>query len=323
MRAQSFFSSSIIFILTFWTIIGCQNASNKELVSHKDNIFPTNENAQDITKDFPCIAESWQIIGDNIITTNATPDSVFSILSCEDLTVKEVFGKKGHSGNEFIAPLVFCGKEKEILIIDNIDKKIYNYSNGVTSQIGTSTIKDALNELRSISYPIVAYSVITPQKQNLKIVNIATGKDVDSVVFKDKEQKEKASLFDFAWNYNNGKIVIALMHSDLFMVCDINHSGELTQIHKYQTDGVFSDNKIYYSDVACGKEIYLLSQKNVDLTNLSGHSSVEIYDYSGKAIKNIDLDFIADKMLLDCSGKKLLFTSTNDEYLHLITIHHS
>lgn len=309
-----------ISLLLMVGVLSCNQAPIHEEINHKDNAFAVSEQGKDSHIEFPYQTESWQIIGDDIVAKSSDSDSLYIMISCSELRSKGVFGKLGHGPNEFISPQLFSGKDNEPMIIDNGNKKIYNYANSEISQIGTLQSKDAVNDIKTLSYPIVAYSTITPNEQCFKIIDITTGKQADSIAFVDNSNKGKSSLYEFAWNRHENKIVIAHMYSDKFIVCETDDRGKLIKKKSFQTDGKFSNEKMYFSDVACGDYIYLLSQKEVDLNNFTGHSDIEIYDYDGKPIKKISLNYISDKMLLDNSNHRLLLTSVSDEYLHSISL---
>ena len=78
------------------------------------------------------------------------------------------------------------------------------------------------------------------------------------------------------------------------------------------------EREAYYSDVVCGDFIYLLSQREIDLSGMSGTSQIEVYDYSGKPVKLIKLDIMAVRMLYDKHNGRFVFLSPSDNDLHVL-----
>ena len=67
-------------------------------------------------------------------------------------------------------------------------------------------------------------------------------------------------------------------------------------------------------------QIYLLSQRHVDLAKEKGYSSVEVYDLAGKALKNYKLNFIASQMRIDKSNETIYLLSATDGMLEKIRV---
>ena len=65
---------------------------------------------------------------------------------------------------------------------------------------------------------------------------------------------------------------------------------------------------------------YLLSQRHVDLAKEKGYSSVEVYDLTGKALKNYKLNFIASQMRIDKSNETIYLLSATDGMLEKIRV---
>ena len=75
---------------------------------------------------------------------------------------------------------------------------------------------------------------------------------------------------------------------------------------------------MYYTDVLCKKNVYLLSQRDVKISDMSGTSSIEVYDYDGNPIKKIVLDIIASNMLYDEVQRKVILRTPMDNDLHVL-----
>lgn len=318
MKAKNF--AFVVGLFMLFIMSAFQRAEVKERICSKDNAFAVTDKALYRSIGVTCQIESWLIAGDEIVITSTNPDSLFYSYSCKDFRRLAVYGRKGHGHNEFVSPLMFTGKSGSLLAIDNANMKVYKSDKGRFEQTETSRLHDALNDLKTISYPLVAYNSMAPLEVCLKIVNIESGQLVDSIAFKDNTGRGNAAVYDYAWDYNNGKIVIAHIHSEKFVVCNVNENGKILDITSFDSSEIFSKDKTFYTDVVCGEYIYLLSQKKVNVNDFSGYSEIEVYDYNGQPVKRIELDFISPKMLLDRTNNKLIFASAIDENIHIIDL---
>ena len=51
---------------------------------------------------------------------------------------------------------------------------------------------------------------------------------------------------------------------------------------------------------------------------MSGTSSIEVYDYEGNPMKKINLDIIASHMVYDEINKRVIFSPSMDNDLHVL-----
>lgn len=145
---------------------------------------------------------------------------------------------------------------------------------------------------------------------------------IDSVVIEDPQKEGKAFLNNFAYDLNNDNAVLAYQYKDKFEVYKILSNNNLDLICSVQGNELVNENEImYFSDATIvGNKIYLLSQRHVDLAKEKGYSSVEVYDLTGKALKNYKLNFIASQMRIDKSNETIYLLSATDGMLEKIRV---
>ena len=308
------------FLLLTMLLASCNNSS-KPSVSYNSK-SETLETRDVVVDSLPWdeVVEGWVLMGNKIICKTPNRDNIYSVYDADSISKLYSFGKEGHGSLEWVAPHLFVQNDSVALVFDNGTKSISIVKNDVISVNNRTPIKDAVNDLKTVNYPIVGYVSLTPDRQELKIVNIENDSIVDRVAFEDKEGKGNSSLFDFAWNVHSNKIVLAHLHSNTFVIYTVDENGRIAQTDYFGEKEKFSEESFYYTDVQCGDDIYLLSQKNIDVENMSGNSEIEVYDYEGKGKYKIVLNFIADKMLLNANNKRLLLTSASDEQLHFVNL---
>lgn len=270
--------------------------------------------------DYTLNADSWFLMGDNIICHTDSPDSIYLVIDKDTFQKKYFFGHRGHGKNEWVSPHSLAKDSYELFVFDNGDKKMYSVMDGRIEYLRGTNINDAINDARTINYPIVGYVSATPNVQYLKLVNFENGVLVDSISFVDTSNKGNSSLYDFVWNSYRDKIVIAHQHSDRFIVNTIDNKCNIIETTIHKTNDDFSMDRITYSDISCGKYIYLLSQKKVNVNDVTGFSEIEIYDYDGTCVKKIVTDIIADKLLLDEQNNRLLLTSVEDNSINIVKL---
>lgn len=307
------FHITTVALLTLF--VACNSTSTSNSNKQKNNDFSSLQSVACEDVDNDITIESWLISNDMIVCKTAFTDSVYHTLDLSTMKHLASFGKIGHGHNEWIAPNIFAKTGNKLAVFDNANRTIYDITNYAISVDRKTSIKDAMNDIKTIMYPYVGYTTVTPNEICLKIVNIEKDILTDSISFKDTEGEGKASQYEFAWGYDNGRIVIAHLYKDAYMTCKVNDEGKITEKDYYLSNGKNEKQDMYYSDATCGDDIYLLSQKQVDTETLKGKSEIEVYDYNGKPIKKFLLDFIAEKILLDKKGRRLLLVSAENGHI--------
>lgn len=205
-----------------------------------------------------------------------------------------------------------------LMVIDNANRKLYAVKNNALSEAGSSKIQDVVNDAKTIAYPMVGYVVSSPKGQKLIVANLLEGTHTDSVYVEAKA--DKSSMLDFSWTYTNPYLAMAFQYANRLILCKTDTDGHIVAKDVYDGGGKSQQDKIYFTDVACGDYIYLLSQKQVNVNTGEGHSEIEVYTFEGKPVKKMVLDFIAFKMLLDKDGQRLLMSSPADEDIHIVKL---
>ncbi len=129
-----------------------------------------------------------------------------------------------------------------------------------------------------------------------------------------------STLYNFSYDVAFGHAVFAYLYQDGFMIASLSDGRHVLPELAVKGDGKerMKDGG-YYTDVVCGKKyFYLLSQGDVETSGLSGTSSIEVYDYEGNPMKKINLDIIASHMVYDKINKRVIFSPSMDNDLHVL-----
>lgn len=257
-----------------------------------------------------------------LILYNMTASPFFKVVDTKTMKHLYSFGEKGNSGNEFISPHLIANGEGFFHILDNSKKMYYKMSGDQIAEKRKMSNFDLVNDSKFIRYPYIGYVVLEKDSVVWKIQNIDNGEITCRKSFHDERSKEKVYLNDICWDTYKGKAVIAGMHKEQLIICELNEKSGTITTEKIFTneDAAFDGDATYYSDVVCDDFIYLLSMRNIDV-NGEGESEIEVYDYNCNPVKKIKLGISARNMALDkANGQLILFSPDDDESLYLIKI---
>lgn len=164
---------------------------------------------------------------------------------------------------------------------------------------------------------ILGYS---PREVVWEITDIENLSCSDSIVFFDESKGGNSTLYNFSYDVAFGHAVFAYLYQDGFMIASLSDGRHVIPKLAVKGDGEerMKDGG-YYTDVVCGKKcFYILSQGDVETSGLSGTSSIEVYDYEGNPMKKINLDIIASHMVYDEINKRVIFSPSMDNDLHVL-----
>ena len=167
--------------------------------------------------------------------------------------------------------------------------------------------------MQTYDYPICSYLTYSPKETLIKLYNIEKDSIMNEITLVNNNYKER-----FAYNFKNKYLVTAYNRVERIVIYSIENNYKLSPTIILNGFLNESPEKYYYSDVVCDKNFfYLLSQKNVDFTNIDGYSHIEVYDYSGNNIALLKLDILAKRMLIDKINNRFLFLSQLDDKIHI------
>lgn len=267
--------------------------------------------------------KEWNIIDTILICKNRGDYPSYYVFNTTNFDVIGEFGCKGKGENEWISPHLIPKSDSVYIVIDNVRLGVYNVVRR-DSMYSIQKKKDMvaqipLNSVRSVSSSAFAYVTHSPKEVSWKIADIETLACMDSIVFSDGNINKNSVFGDFSYNVTDDYAVFAFQHLDRFMIASLSNSHHVLPGLIMQGDGkerVRDD--VYYTDVICREYIYLLSQKDVRTSELSGTSAIEVYDYSGNPIKKINLDTIVSDMVYDSINKRVIFRTPMDNDLHVL-----
>ena len=294
----------------------CTENKNKDI---KNNIQEIKE--ENITASSHALAPEWgisDIVGikdGNLICKARNAENFFYILDPTSFILKGSFGVKGNAANEWIMPHLLLPEEKgECYVIDNGTRKMHILKDYKITSKKDAPVNGLVNDAKMFA-GFVCYQDISPDRIILRINDISKGVTNDSIVFEDPTHQGMSDKDDFAYDVRNGHLVLGKRKKDDIQIFNISDNGKLDLQH--EISGNTKDEKNYYTAVAIGNDIvYLLSQRNRD----KKYSNIEVYNFDGKAIKNIKLGFEASKMAYNPDGNTLILLDRNGGTLKTIKL---
>lgn len=267
--------------------------------------------------------EEWLLSDTLLFCKNSSGNPYYYVINVNDFSVTGAFGHRGHGQNEWIGPRLLRKDDGGFCVLDNGRRAVYEVEKSDTvysiHKLRDLSLQLPLNNVKSIAYPICAYCTNTPNALVWNVGNIETLSVLDSISFVDQNNEGKAIRYEFSYDVNQGNAVLAGLYIDRFMVARLDESNRLSHKLMFVGNGEEDmEHKAYYTDVVCGDFIYLLSQREIDLSGMSGTSQIEVYDYSGKPVKLIKLDIMAVRMLYDKHNGRFVFLSPSDNDLHVL-----
>lgn len=308
---------NLILAISFGMLLfSCTESPKADVHNPINDKFATETKANTKSVEFGEQTSQWLNSGSSIICKTENENAVYVCLDSKTLRKTSEFGKIGHGNKEWVAPSLISAENGSVTIADNGTRKIYDVKGGTIEEKQKLAGKELLNDAKAIVYPTIGYMSMSPKELCFKIADINNMQTLDSIKFESKDGN--SSLYEFTWAYGNNKLVLASQHANQFVVCTLDEEHHIAGKAYFESNEGFDENKAYYTDVACGNSIYLLSQKKVNVEDGSGVSEIEVYDFEGKPQKKYVLDFIAFKMLIN--GNKLLLTSIADDNIHVLDL---
>lgn len=307
-----------LLILSILIAAGCSKNRQNIVITNNEHIFQHSDKIQDIQVAMPDSIQigEWATDGEQILISTDNADCMFAILSLDSVEVSNTFGKKGKGAGEFLMPHVIGSRENGFMIVDNGNNKIMKVDGTSVSEVNVTGKTDMFNQPHFIGTGFIGFEELSPTRLTLNKYGIAGGETATILTFPEEGVTDNSDLFDFVWDYYDGKLVTAHLYTDKFSIRNYDADGNISSINHVGGNDNYSQDHITYSDIACGDYIYLLYQANVDIENFSGYSVIEKYDYDGTSVSKYEYDGIIDKIILDQEHNRMFFTSTSDEDIH-------
>ncbi|MGM9690734.1 MAG: hypothetical protein ACI3ZJ_07925 [Bacteroidaceae bacterium] len=151
---------NILLIICLIQILSSCYKNSRDINSYKKgSTFISYESDSSQTKPFPIVSECWNLIEEHLVCKTNNPDSVFVCVNLSTFQEENTFGKKGHGSMEWMSPHVMAKGTNNFIVLDNGNKKIYSIENNFISFEKTSKISDAVNDVKTIKYPIINSSL--------------------------------------------------------------------------------------------------------------------------------------------------------------------
>lgn len=255
--------------------------------------------------------QDWYIRDSLLICKNSLGSPFYYSFNLSNFQFNSSFGQKGNGPTEWISPQLVVGRNN-LFVIDNQTKYLYKIDS-VISKMGKCKELFAINYLQTCNYPICSYLTYSPKETLIKLYDVEKDSIMNETILANNDYKER-----FAYNVNSKFLVTAYNRIERIVIYTTENNYKLSPSIILNGTLNESPGKYYYSDVVCDENFfYLLSQKNVDFTNINGYSHIEVYDYSGNNIALLKLDIFAKRMLLDEKNNRFVFLSQMDDNIHI------
>lgn len=307
-----------LLILQILLLFGCNTDRKKDVVANNEHVFDQVHDIQDLRIAMPdsITIKEWATDGSKVLISTNNSDCMLALISLDTMAVSETFGKKGKGAGELLMPHVLGSESDGLMIVDNGNNKIFKLNGSTISEVNTTGESDIFNQPHFIGEGFIGYEELSPSQLALKKYSIADGTTTTILTFPEDVDTDNSDLFDFVWDAYGGNLVTAHLYTDEFSIRKHEEDDVSSSVHYVKGDNTYSQDRIVYSDVACGDYIYLLYQGNVDIENFSDFSTIEKYDYEGNPVSKYIYDGIIDKILLDQEHNRMFFTSAADEDIH-------
>lgn len=268
--------------------------------------------------------KEWCIVDTMLICKNGGGEPFYYVFNTNDFRITGKFGRKGNGENEWISPHLIPITDTAYTVIDNFRWGIYDVtkvdSSYVIQKKKNMGVQIPLNSPKFVSYSTFGNISYSPREVVWEITDIENLSCSDSIVFFDESKGGNSTLYNFSYDVAFGHAVFAYLYQDGFMIASLSDGRHVIPKLAVKSDGEerMKDGG-YYTDVVCGKKcFYILSQGDVETSGLSGTSSIEVYDYEGNPMKKINLDIIASHMVYDEINKRVIFSPSMDNDLHVL-----
>jgi len=319
---------NIIYLLSMMSLMAC-NESKKTLQweekynSHQFDTVVSMETYPVVVEELMNI-EEWNIVDTTLICKNSGDNPFYYVFNTTDFCVTGKFGRKGNGENEWLSPHLIPITDTTYTVIDNMRWGIYNVAKVDSSYIIQKKkdmgVQIPLNSIKPVSSSAFGYISYSSREVSWRIADMEDLSCTDSIVFFDENVGDNSMLYDFSYDVSFGHAVFAYYHLDGFVIASMLDANRMKPIWALKGDGAERmKDDVYYTDVLCGeKNLYLLSQREVKMSDYSGTSSLEIYDYEGNPVKKVILNIIASNMVYDKINKRVVFRSFMDNDLHVL-----
>lgn len=308
-------------ILLFIVTIACMFSACTEKKIQDINNNIANIKEEKATTSQHNINPEWgieDIVGikdDQLICQASNAGNFYYVLNDKDFSLSKSFGVRGNAGNEWIMPhLLLSDEPNKSYVIDNGTKKIYTLVGYKIAQHKDSPVNGLVNG-EKLYKNWLCYEDISPDKIVLRIIDINNGSQSDSLVFDDPTKQGMSYKEDFAYDVRQGKLVLGQICKDNIKIFNISDEGKLEP--SCTIKGNTKDNTTYYTSVAIGEDcFYVLSQRHKK--DGKGVTSLEIYNFDGEPIKNINLGFPAKSMALNTKSNTIILLDRNNGTLKVL-----
>lgn len=299
--------------------IACSPAGTKQFTqSAKSSDFSAVTETEVDTFEIPLIARVTQILSADStlkIQTEGTSMWVYS-LNPENHSVADSLIPKGEGPGEYMnVAITPINGTDELLVVDNRMMKWYRVAGNVVKESG-NTGHFIVSNPQDVGYPLMGYVDFRSDGLRLRIKDLHTGEDTDSLLIPNRNVQGESVVDNFVWDYDaaTGRFVLAFTDQNKLLTGRIT-GGKLEDIKVLAGESM--PNKIYYTDVKIdGDKLLALTQEDVNLDTYEGQSWIEVYDFEGNPIRKIKLPVLAQTMAIDQNRSTVFLVSATDDNLY-------
>lgn len=315
-----------LYVVFFWCSLfftSCNDGSPRSVSNEINKINCENKTSVkvDLNPQWG-IDELTGIKDGSLVCKSSQGEYFYYVFNIKDFSLEKSFGVRGNGKDEWGAPCLLLSQERGIsYVLDNAKDKMTILKDYSISEVTASPFNGVANQPKLFG-KYLCFADEKPNKIVFRLNEFKTNKNLAFVEFEDKQNKGNSYLDAFVYDINDEFVVLAQNLKDCFEVYRLSPDSRLRQVCEVKGDGLTDEDKyIYYSSVVInGDNVYLLSQRHVDISNQSGYSSIEVYGLDGKALRNIRLDFIASHMVMNAADHTLYLLSALEGSLHVVKL---
>lgn len=289
-----------------------------ETGAEKEDAFEQTKSLSSVAEEVNAVIsiDEWFLDDTLLICHTSLNGSCFYRFDVRNWQLVDSLGRRGNGKDELIYPHLAIKAPGEYFVVDNGRRKTYLLCADSIRKSPTADLEQLVSAPKFLGYPWLGYVEEYPDKTVWRLRNIETNIVSDSLCLTNEEKQNRIPLNEICWDASAGQVVLAFLYKEQFAIGHKNPDGKRSWC---LFAGRGQHGQPYYSDIVCQEDcFYLLSQKHVDMETKSGHTEVEIYDYRGKPLKLLKLDFIAKRMLVDSARNRLLLLSPQDDLIHIV-----
>lgn len=322
MKAKYYFIILLAGIL-LWNCKGEEKSGVWDETIEKSTEFPEVKTPATEAHELGAIVSimEWYVDDSLMVCQSTSTKTCFYRFRMSNWSLVDSLGAQGNGPKEFVFPHLNYKAPGEFLVIDNGNRKACLIEGDSIIECPQIKVDRLFNSTKLLKNGDLGFVDFTPDNISWKACDLESGTITDSLCIANDEGKKNSNENEFAWDTSASHMVLSFFNKDQFAIASRESNGKLSW-KLYSTNApIASKGQCYYAGIICADDcFYVLSQKNVDMKARTGNSEIEVYNYDGKPLQLLKLDFIAKYPLLDSARSRLLLLSPQDDLVHSVSL---